>query len=347
MTVTKIPIQNIYYLLSYAWDKLAEKELIDIQPENLRETIDLLAKVLINGTHKLLKQGLEHGYITQMVDMAGIKGKLALSETLKKGSLRHAKTICIVDDYSVDIPNNQILKATLLNLLQMEGLGATFKREIKKILPKLPPIADISLTGGTFQLAKINRNFRIYGLLMAVAKFIFENTAPTETKGVSRFMDFRRDEDKMNQLFEAFLRNFYKKEQNEFNEVFAKEMMWQLEGSVSDKKFLPKMRTDITLQNKTRRMIIEAKFYKKTFADGRGDMPKIHSPHLYQLYSYLMQQETDDERSQTTTGILLYPTVEEEIHLRYQYKRHQILIKTINLNANWQDIHDTLLKLWD
>ena len=42
----EIPIQNIYYLLCYAWDKLEEKELIDVDPVGMTELVDLFARVL-------------------------------------------------------------------------------------------------------------------------------------------------------------------------------------------------------------------------------------------------------------------------------------------------------------
>ncbi|NIQ13085.1 MAG: restriction endonuclease, partial [Candidatus Dadabacteria bacterium] len=54
-----IPIQNIYYLLCYAWNKLEEKDLVNVQEEDTTKLIDLFAKVLINGTTYLLKRGLD------------------------------------------------------------------------------------------------------------------------------------------------------------------------------------------------------------------------------------------------------------------------------------------------
>ena len=43
---------------------------------------------------------------------------------------------------------------------------------------------------------------------MNVCHLIFQSTFPSEEKGKYKFSDFTKDEKKMNQLFEAFIRNF-------------------------------------------------------------------------------------------------------------------------------------------
>ena len=103
-----IPIENIYYLLSYAWNKLDEKDRIGVSLDDTTNYVDLFAKVLINGTRILLKRGLEKNYVSETVELAGVKGKLELTETLKRGLHLKQKTICSIDEFSSDIITNQI-----------------------------------------------------------------------------------------------------------------------------------------------------------------------------------------------------------------------------------------------
>ena len=56
--MTAIPIQNIYYLLCYAWDLLEEADELAVGIEDLPRVEDLLARLLINGTRRLLRRGL-------------------------------------------------------------------------------------------------------------------------------------------------------------------------------------------------------------------------------------------------------------------------------------------------
>ena len=53
----EIPIQNIYFLLCYAWDKLDERDVVDVDPVGITELVDLFSRVLISGTNHLLKRG--------------------------------------------------------------------------------------------------------------------------------------------------------------------------------------------------------------------------------------------------------------------------------------------------
>ncbi len=43
----QIPIQNIYYLLCYAWDSLEEKGRVSVDIDDTTQLLDLFAKVLI------------------------------------------------------------------------------------------------------------------------------------------------------------------------------------------------------------------------------------------------------------------------------------------------------------
>ena len=45
MSHISIPIQNIYYLLSYAWNKLEESKIVAVDPIECSSALDLFAKV--------------------------------------------------------------------------------------------------------------------------------------------------------------------------------------------------------------------------------------------------------------------------------------------------------------
>ena len=65
-----IPIANIYYLLCYAWDVLEEKEsLADVDVLDSTDILDLFARVLVNGTRRLVRRGLDRGYLPREGDI--------------------------------------------------------------------------------------------------------------------------------------------------------------------------------------------------------------------------------------------------------------------------------------
>ena len=74
-----IPIENIYFLLCYAWNKLDEKERVDVSIDDKTELLDLFAKVLITSSKLLLKRGIDKSYIDHEEEISGVKGKIEIS----------------------------------------------------------------------------------------------------------------------------------------------------------------------------------------------------------------------------------------------------------------------------
>ena len=107
---------------------------------------------------------------------------------------------------------------------------------------------------------------------------------------------------------------------------------------------LPNMQTDISLTSTSRKIIIDAKYYKEALQK-YYDKKSIRSAHLYQIFAYLMNIEHLVKDDVICEGILLYPTVESELDYSRTIKGHRITVKTINLNQEWKCIHDNLLNI--
>jgi 5-methylcytosine-specific restriction enzyme subunit McrC len=338
----QIPIQNIYYLLCYAWNKLEEKDRVNVSIDDTTELLDLFAKVLINATKILLKRGIEKNYVNHTGELLGIKGKLQITRTLKSNLLFKQRTICTYDDFSADTLFNRILVSTIYKLIRTAGLDKELKGDLIFLQRMIHGVTQIEITNSLFNEIRVNRNNRFYGFLMNVCQLIHQNTFPAEKPGHFKFSDFTRDERKMNQLFESFIRNFYKIEQKKFSTIKKETIKWKFEeADESNYKYLPEMQTDITLESSDEKLIIDAKFYRETMTTSY-DKEKIHSSNLYQLFSYLLNQESSEKKTTCATGILLYPTIENEYDLNFKYGEHDILIRTINLNSNWRNISSRL-----
>lgn len=341
-----IPIQNLYYLLCYAWNTLDEAERVNIQIQQFKNLPDLFAKVLINGLRVLFKRGLDHGYEEHEQVVEGIKGKLNLSATLKTHQLWQRRSICQFDEYSADMPGNQILAATVQHLLQTPAVDKTLKAELQQLQRMFPPLKRIALTPRAFQQVQLRRDQRLYHFLLHICRIVTENLLPTETVGQFKFVDFRRDDRKMNRVFESFLFRFYQKEQQEYW-VRREQIRWQWEAPQDPQhlNYLPIMETDVTLESANRKIIIDAKYYRQPLGGSRFEVDKLFSSNLYQMYSYLLNQEQRDERSRVATGMLIYPQTDQPIRLDYRFGTHNILIRSVNLNAHWREIHEELLGL--
>lgn len=333
-----IPIENIYYLLCYAWNKLDEKDKVEVRTEEFHELLDLFAKVLIEITRKLLKRGIDKSYMEDEAEIKGIKGKIKISQTIKTNLLFRKNTICLFDELTSNILINRLLVTTLSNLTNYRNLDKSLLKDLFSLRRMLSHIEHIEIKKPLFKKIRYNRNNRFYEFAINICEIIYDNTLPSKEDGKFIFADFFEDERKMNKLFEEFVRNFYKREQSKYNRVGREIINWQF--SIPDKsngKYLPEMETDITLENETDKIIIDTKYYKETMKL-YYEKERINSGNLYQLFSYLLNQQSDNLKSQNAVGILLYPTIEKDYDIEYQYEHHKILIKTLNLNTNWRNI---------
>ena len=332
-----IPIENIYYLLCYAWNKLEEKGRVNVHARDYTSLPDLFAKILINATRILLKRGVDKNYQAFTEQVAGIKGKLEYSATAKQNLFSSLQAICTYDEFSLDILPNQLLVSTLRKLLKVEGLDATLRKELHQLSGMLEGIAVINIEKKLFRQVRLNRNNRFYGFILQVCELVHDNLLVTEEAGRYQFADFTRDEKKMNQLFEDFIRNFYRLEQRVYPLVGREHFPWKLLASdAASHAYLPQMRTDISLSSDQHKIIIEAKYYRETMVT-QYEREKIRSGHLYQLFSYLVNQEGEDEQSRNTMGILLYPTTGDEYDLDYRYQEHKIRVRSVNSHQNWKE----------
>lgn len=133
MTTDKgIFIQNIYYMLSYAFQVLQQQDYQCIASEKFEHIDDLFAVILAKGVSRQLKQGLYREYVSRSETRSILRGKLDLPQTIKTRIQHKPQVACTFDELSEDNLYNQILKTTLQVLLRDENVSAARKVELKK-----------------------------------------------------------------------------------------------------------------------------------------------------------------------------------------------------------------------
>lgn len=338
----KIPIQNIYFLLCYAWNTLAEGRVVSVTQEECKTLADLFARVLDGGVTHLLKRGLDRGYVTEEMDTSSLRGKLDISTTIKRQLLLRCRVHCVIDSLSYDVTHNQIIKTTIRNLVQCEDLDRDLRDRFLRLYRRLHEVSEIELSSSAFASVQLHRNNAFYGFLLQICRLIYDNLLIDEQAGESKFRDFLRNERQMAAVFEKFVRNFYRREQAEYR-VKSERIDWQeVEATQFDRRFLPSMRTDISLESPHRKIVIDTKYYVSTL-QSHYESETVHSGNLYQLFTYLKNLQIGEHRQ--VEGILLYPTVGKSLNLQYRIQGHSIRVVTVDLDADWRTIHERLLGL--
>jgi 5-methylcytosine-specific restriction enzyme subunit McrC len=340
----EIPIANIYYLLCYAWDALEEKDtLAEVDSSQSPQMLDLFARVLVNGTRRLIRRGLDRGYLTQEGQIPGVRGKLLVTETLCRDLLRRGRAACIWDDLEYNTHPNRILKTTLEMLYEDSTIEINTRADIHDLLRWLSPVQSIQLRSDHFRRIQLHRNNRIYGFLLHLCEFIHEQWLPEEYGGQRHFRDFVRDG--LPGLFEKFVFNFYRNELGRDWHVTAPVIGWKMSQANTDAvSFVPRMETDVCLQGSNRAIILDTKFYGSALKAGSYGTNRLAAGNLYQLYTYL-RQKSCDTGWEHAEGVLLYPRTTQDISVEFTTHGHRIRAITLDLMQDWQNIHKTLLHI--
>jgi len=344
MTKPKIPIRNIYYMLCYAWGYLKEEFDSKFGVEDFSDIHNLLAALYVNGTVNLIKRGLNKYYVERNDDLATIKGKIDLSETLKNQGLIKKKINCVYDEFSKDIVLNQIVGTTLRILSKDLKIKEDLKGSIIRLMPYFSHLKKVEFSHNLFSRLRFTRNNYHYQILINISYLIYQGLIASDEGDKILFNDFIRDS-QMATLFEKFVLNYYKEKlPNKYYYVHSPRINWQLLEEDSNMTYLPSMQTDVTVENKLEnwQLIIDAKYYSNTLVESyRGNEEKVRNQHLYQLFTYV----NNSDFKGIVKGMLLYPTINKEIDEEYQMKYNSLYIKTLNLDQDFEAIEDRLESL--
>lgn len=348
--MAQIPIQNVYYLLCYAWDQMEAGMIVETGAQGHTELADLFAQMLVSGTRRVLRQGLDRGYETQAEATARIRGRIDFSTSLKQAHLPRAQAHCHYDELSRNVLHNRILRTTIRETSTLPTLADRLQEDLRRLDRRLDGVDPVPLTGSVFSRVQLHAGNAFYRFLLNVCELLHRQTVPREGGDGRRFRDFRRDDATMWKIFEDFVHNFYHHEQDAYR-VRSRQIQWDFDTAAptAARERFPSMQTDIVLEPtpdapRDRALIIDTKFYGDTLQAHHGKQ-SYHSANLYQLFSYLKNAEAKGSPYTRAEGLLLYPTTGPELEDAATIQGHRLRIATIDLAQNWAGIRQDLLKL--
>jgi 5-methylcytosine-specific restriction enzyme subunit McrC len=339
----QIPIQNLYFLLCYAWNQLDQGALVDVTRVRTNNLVDLFATVLCDGIDHIARRGIQQGYDERNEDLTSLRGRIDGVASARRLLLIHGRAACRFDELSTNTPANRALKATLRNLLA--GVeDSKLRVRVRTAHARFSSIDEMRLSTQAFRGIQLGSNARFYRFLLHVCEFIHGSWLIDQRHGKHRFRDFVRDERAMSAVFERFIYNFLRLEKLGWG-VSRDHIKWEATSETDvNLSLLPQMRTDITLRRSNQYRIVDAKYYREMLSHHHGSS-KLQSAHLYQMMSYVSNARAAND-SEEISGMLLYPRVDRDLRERYIIQGITIDLCTIDLNADWQAIRDELKDLF-
>ena len=136
----KIDINRLVFLMGYALRPSHWRgDLVSLDPE--LELPEALADAFLALARRALDQGLLKGYVTVDESLPVLRGRIRESEQLRRRFGRAVPLEVRYDEYSIDIPENQLLLAAAERLLRTPGVGDRHRGGLQRLRLQL---ADVS-----------------------------------------------------------------------------------------------------------------------------------------------------------------------------------------------------------
>ena len=354
----RIPIRNVWLLLLWA-SALYQEHLGDAQlagaEDNPDKILDLVAEVLAYSVERRLKRNLSFSFHRREADLRRVRGRIDLLRTERRSLLDKGFVACRFDELTVDTPPNRYVMAALSHAsrLATDQTLASRCRNAAAALARSGVTADPTLDnlrGRSDALRTIQReHHREDRLMLAAAQLVLDMAIPTEEAGQSGMFSVERG-NWLRQVFERAIAGFYtvRLAPRGWHVQHGARIRWETSGQSAElDKVLPSMTQDIVLEDSAtqQRIVIDTKFTDVT-TPGWHRSETLRSGYIYQIYAYVRSQERDnDPPSLNSTGILLHPTIDDDVDEWADIQGHRFRFTTVNLNMESNAIRERLLDI--
>lgn len=327
-----IRIQNIYYMLAYAFQVLHEQGYKDVATEDFENTAELLSAILCRGVSIQIKRGLCRQYITNEEPLGSPRGKIQIGESIKTQAIRKKQLVCAYDEFSVDAYTNRIIKTTM-ELLLRASISKARKKELRKLIIFFDGVSVLDTHNINWDI-QYGRNNQTYRMIIEVCHLVIKGLLQTSADGSTRIMDYA-DDQTMAKLYEKFILGYFQREHTDIK-AYSPQIAWQVTDGY--RTLLPTMQSDIVISNKKTKktLIIDAKYYSHNMQMKAPYMTQtLHSGNLYQIFTYVKNWNAAPD--ETVSGMLLYARTDDAIQPDndYQMSGNQISVKTLDLNCEF------------
>ena len=267
---------------------------------------EMFIHMYLQDVRQLVKNGLKSAYIKKEENLPYYKGKLLVNQNIKQNLVHKERFYVSYDEYSINRPENRLIKSTLLKLLNLTGNSENAKMS-RQLLASFEMV-DISTNfEKDFTRVVIDRTTKDYEKLMKWSRVILFNKSFKTFSGESQSRALLFP---MESVYENYVAQKVKKAFiPEGWSVKTQERGFYLFEEPT-KQFA--LRPDIVMRKGNRTVIMDTKW--KTLIDNPARNYGISQSDMYQMYAY-------SKKYRTPEIWLLYPiTNEMRNHERIRYK---------------------------
>ncbi len=200
----KLPVRNLFFLLDP--DASAPPEEDRTTAGQGSDLLDFLATRLARLLAECAACGLHRAYVERPVQGPFVQGRLDLPAQLRDAPGRKARVHCRHEDFTADVPCNQVPRATAELVLRSLLLGEAACAALRRSLGPFADVSLVSLGPDLFAAVEADRLAGPYRPLLDLCRLLAEALGPGATAGAAPCPAFLLD---LERVFERYcIRHF-------------------------------------------------------------------------------------------------------------------------------------------
>lgn len=261
---------------------------------------ELLIRYFLEEVLLIVKRGIARAYVIEQDNLRFIRGKLLISQNIRKNATNQARVFCEYDEFNLDRPVNRLITAALEVVSKCAADFGNIRlcRELLHSFASVQPSYDIV---GDLAKMKLDRSAQHYEKAMPLCELILKSRNPLTKQGGQNLFALMFP---MERVFEDYVANRLKK-QFPRSTVLPQRVNSHLVDSVGDSnQRLFKLKPDLVVKGESMRIVADTKWKLLDKFDG-GKGFGIQQSDMYQLFAY--GEKCLEGRKEKEAVILIYP----------------------------------------
>ena len=251
--------------------------------------LEIFIRMFLDEVAILTKQGLKAAYLSTASNERFYKGKLIISQNIKQNLLNKAQFFVCYDHFHINRPENRLIKATLLFLLQQTS-HAQNRQNAMRLLAFFDGVETSTCYKTDFSKCFVDRSMTHYNKALSWARIFLLGNSFTAFSGSEIALALLFP---MEKVFESFIAEKFRKHVGHHVTLLTQDRRHSLFNNPSRFALKP----DIVLKDGDTTIVLDTKW--KLLADNVRNYG-ISQADMYQMYAYSKKYNADKV-------ILLYP----------------------------------------
>ena len=282
--------------------------------------LEIFIKMFLDEVSILTKQGLKAAYTPVEENERFYKGKLLASQNIKHNLVSREKFFVRYDDFSINRPENRLIKSTLGFLLKATG-DAGNRRTAARLLSFFDGVDFSKSVGGDFLKCFVDRSMTHYDKALSWCRVFLRGNSFTAFAGSEIAIALLFP---MEKVFESFVAAKFRRHISDGINLRTQDARYSLFDSPT-RAFA--LRPDLVLEFDGKTIVMDTKW--KLLSDNTRNHG-ISQSDMYQMYAYSKKYGSD-------CIVLLYPHSDNVSRSEFRYASDD----NVNVDVSFIDLRNS------